>query len=344
MPLFRTGRVFNPYAADSSASKKRRLEATGDLLTALGAPEVSGLLHEAADIVDSTGEQIVPESQLGKLSFPTRSSRESRRGMASRMKFARNRRFKRRFKRKRQSENSRTFRRVVRWKESKQIVLEPATATLTAGDGTTRTLRLFNPWQVLAQGDTSATREGSTIFARGFALSLFFADVAANAANYEVVITYFKSPMLTDTTASLSLLDDRGLTYGNTTTATANPTQGTISGTVNLPMYDDTNEPFVGDDPASGLNPQFVKVIKRWRFPFRSDGVAGSQPFKVVRLWCPLNRIMSYEHVEATEQAGQFWSGGFQYYYSIAVVAADFAAATDLCTMVKNTTLYWKEW
>jgi len=53
---------------------------------------------------------------------------------------------------------------------------------------------------------------------------------------------------------------------------------------------------------------------------------------------------MTYENIEGTVQAGQFFTHGWQYYYSIAVHAASFAASTALCTMDKNTTLHWKEW
>lgn len=225
-------------------------------------------------------------------------------------------------------------------------MLEPGTATLTAGDGTTRTIRLFNPWQVLSQGDGATNRDGATIFCRGFKLNLFFSDDATNTEDYDIVVTYFKSVVLTDTTTGLTNLDDRGITYGNTTTNITNPTQGDsgVAGTVNMPMYDDAAEPFVGSDPVAPLNTDIVKVIKKWRIPMRSYGVAGTQPFKRVSLWCPLNRIMTYENIEGTLQAGQFFAQGWQYYYSIAVVGASFLASTTLCTMEKNTTLYWKEW
>jgi len=341
MPLFKSGRIWNPYAEDSPSQKRRRLTEAEGVLTAAGFPEVAGALETAADFVSATGDQVVPGSKSLGSSFQGKSGRASRPNMGSRMRSG----FRRRRKR-RSTEKSRTFRRVVKWKESKNITLEPATATLTAGDATTRTLRLFSPWQVLTAGDGPTNRDGATIFARGFRVKLFFSDAAANTEDYDIIITYFKSVVLTDTTTGLTNLDDRGITYGNTTTNITNPTQGDagIAGTVNMPMYEDATEPFVGSDPAAPYNPDIVTVIKKWRIPMRSHGVAGTQPFKTVTLWMPLNRIMTYENVEGTLQAGQFFSHGFQYYYSIAVVSASFLASTSLCTMEKNTTLYWKEW
>lgn len=339
MPLFASGRTFNPYASDLPAEKRRRLNEAEGVLTATGFPEIAGVLETAADIVDSAGDQIVPDSRSFNGSSLAKSSQLSRRVMGRRMRSGYRGRRKRRT-----TENSRTFRRVVRWKESKQIVLEPASLALTAGDGTTRTLRLFNPWQVLAQGDTSLTRDGDTIFCRGIKLQIFIADDATNTEDYDIVITYFSSTLAADTTTGGTILDDRGLTYGNTTTDITNPTQGTISGTMNVTFYNDSAEPFVGSDPASASNPDFVTVIKRWRFRQRSSGTAGAQPFKVINLWLPLNRIMTYENIEGAPGAGNFFNGGRQYYYSIAVVGASFVASTTLANMIKNTTLYWKEW
>lgn len=343
MPLFSTGRTYNPFASDSPAAKRRRLNEAEGVLTAAGFPEVAGALESAADLISGTGDQVVPGSKSHGFLHPAASHAPAlRRAMVRTMRSSRYRRGRRR----RSTEKSRTFRRVVKWKESKQIVLEPGTATLTAGDGTTRTIRLFNPWQVLSQGDGATNRDGATIFCRGFKLNLFFSDDATNTEDYDIVVTYFKSVVLTDTTTGLTNLDDRGITYGNTTTNITNPTQGDsgVAGTVNMPMYDDAAEPFVGSDPVAPLNTDIVKVIKKWRIPMRSYGVAGTQPFKRVSLWCPLNRIMTYENIEGTLQAGQFFAQGWQYYYSIAVVGASFLASTTLCTMEKNTTLYWKEW
>jgi len=339
MPLYSSGRTFNPYASDSPAAKRRRLEAAEEVLTATGFPEIAGVLETASDVVNRTGDQVVPGSNLLRDSSRAIQRRASRLGMAPRMRFGR------RGRRRRTTENSRTFRRVVKWKESKQIVLEPAAATLTAGDNTTRTLRLFSPWQVLAAGDASTNRDGDTIFCRGFKLSLGLHGFA-QATDFDVIVTYFKSVVLTDTTTGGTNLDDRGITYGNTTTSVTNPTQGDsgVVGTVNLPFYNDTVQPFVGGDIATTSNPDIVKIIKRWKLRFRPQGQTATQPFKSVHLWCPLNRIMTYENIEGTVQAGQFFTHGWQYYYSIAVHSGNPVANTSLVSMTKNTTLYWKEW
>ena len=206
MPLFATGRTWNPYAEDSPAAKRRRLEVAEDVLTSVGLPEAAGLLESAADFVDRTGDQVVPAIS---------DSRRGSRGFRSRMPRSI---FGRRRRRRRVRVSRNLARKIVKVvssnKETKQFSSSITTNNLGAGDGTSKVLQIFNIPANLTQGDNANDIDGNVIWLKGISVKGLISSDETQAIMYRIWM------IATTQTADITLA---GATYGNTTTAAANP-------------------------------------------------------------------------------------------------------------------------
>ena len=252
------GRTYNPYAFDTPAQKRRRLDATADLATSLGLPEVGGFLEEAADLIDATGDQLVPQDhRLGSTSRAVRSG--SRR-------MPRSRRFTRR--RRRRGKASRAFTKktgsaLLKLKPTNRFLSAFNESNFTAGDGTTRRLYIYAPVSnIPVSTGTSGFENTETLWLKAIKvrgrLSL---DQTTNSIRCRMLVIW---------TNQFADLPDGWTTYDSATTALTNPTQAAADLESNIRIFEtsDAEEtgqpsaPFVGN--ATGIDiidTQLVTVL-----------------------------------------------------------------------------------
>lgn len=264
--------------------------------------------------------------------------------VASRGRFRRRGRFgrRRRFKRPSRAFQIRAKNVFLRMLETQRILLRPAQQNLAVGDGVTPVIRLYGPLQTLVLGDLAQSIDGDQIWARGFKIRAFITAGAAIAADFNVIITFFWSSYKADVTADGVNTDDSGVTYGNTTTSIAVPTQDN-PGAENLQIFDSDARPFTGENPMTKLNPDYVQVVKRRTYRFRNQGVSTTDAFKVINMWCPINRRLTVLATEGDSDGAlplMFKEGNP--YYTIQVHAQGATTAGTIATIDKETTVYWK--
>ena len=256
MPLFATGRTHNPFAADSPAQKRRRLQATEDVLTAAGFPEAAGFLNEVADIA-GVGDQVVPESH--RLGPPSSKARRSSNRMP---------RYRRSGRRGRRPKASKWFIRktgsaLLKLKPTKRF-LDPVTeAVFPAGDATTRVLFISSPVSNIPTNTGAGGTENTD------ALWIKAIKVRGRIA-LDQTTNSIRCRMLVLWTNQFADLPVGWTTYGNTTTALTNPTQVAADLESNIRIFETTDAeetgqpsaPFVGN--ASGIDiidNNYVRVL-----------------------------------------------------------------------------------
>jgi len=328
------GRTYNPYAFDTPAEKRRRLDATADLATSIGLPEVGGFLEEAADLIDSTGDQVVPTA----LSLKDSGKRSGGMGASRRRRGRRGRKGRK----GRRSLRSKIFRGILRYKEKHHIKFGGIAQTLNFGDAISPVIRLYNPSQLVPSGTTEASYVGNTFYLRGYRLRAFITAGAAISQNFTVCVRFFSSAAKCDCTTGGTLTNNEGITYGNTTTTITNPTQSG-NGEENIPMFDETTRPFTGLNPSSVVNTDYVSTIRAWYFNFVNYGVATTDVFKTIDIWMPVNRIVELESIESAVSSPAAFLKGRNYYYSVQIYGQDPIAATTAATYTPTVTVYFRD-
>lgn len=339
MPLFATGRTHNPFAADSPAAKRRRLQATEDVLTAAGFPEAAGLINEVADLVDNSGDQVVP----GSLGPP--SSKDQRSSGPARV--SRNRpRMARRFRRRRRKTfKQKVGRALLGFTETKRVLDSVTQTTFAAGDGTTRVLFIANPIAQLLQGTTGATIDGDAFWIKSVLLrGRISLDQTTNSLRVRVLL--IKSRQFADLPAGFT-------TYGNTTTSLTNPTQVAADGETNVRIFETTDAeetgqpsaPFVGN--ASGIDiidRDLVRVIGGREFFLSQQHLLN---FQNVQIYVPINqKFKLYSEIGAVPTDQIRTVDGYNYYWIMQVfsnsnannilVAQDILGTFDIVTYFKD--------
>lgn len=343
MPLFKSGRVWNPYAGDPSSTKRRRLEATEGLLNAVGLPEAAGFLEEAADLFQ--GDQFVPNvtSHPRLLDHPSlrdsggrissgRSSNRSKRGMPGRRRAWKGKR--------RKSEKARIFSQVMRMCDTKQIDFNLHEFSLAPGDATGTSLLVKAPYQAVAQGSGPMNYGQSKVFLRGIKIKATIMAIDPTNCIVELIFGRVKDQF--DTTVNGTVLTNVGVTYNSTTTGVTNPTQ-TIPFS-NIPFYDEGAAPFNGTSIITPINTDVVTVLKRRRWNFNTAGQEATHPLKIVNMWLPINKFWRINEVEEVADLPATSAQDGNYFYTWRVFGGeDETSSTALAQIKEDTTAFWKE-
>lgn len=328
------------YYDNSGASKRRRLEATEDVLTAAGFPEAAGFLNEVADTL-GVGDQEVPQSQLAASS--SRGRHSSGQGRVSRK---RPRKMARRWTRgRRKSFRQKVGRALLGFAETRRILDSVTQATFSAGDGTTRVLYIANPISQIVQGSTSEDITGKQFWIKAMLLrGRISLDQTTNTLRVRILL--IKSRQFADLSAGFQ-------TYGNTTTALTNPTQVAADGETNLRIFEtsDAEEaaqpsaPFVGN--ASGIDiidRDLVQVVGGREFFLSQQHLLN---FQNVQIYVPINKKFKlYEEFGNTPTDQIRTVDGYNYYWIMQVfsnsnannilVAQDILGTFDTVTYLKD--------
>lgn len=287
------GYRFYPGSLDEPAAKRRRLDLIEDGLVASGEPEAAGFLEA---LNDSLGDQVGASSVYGYRARRT-SQREprpvyllnSRANTRSTTHNMPRRRFRRRWRRRRR----RGLRSLVKstmlsMLETKRQLDSVAQATFTSGDGTTRVLYIASPLGQIAQGTSGDDITGDKFWIKALSLRGRLAiDQQTNSLRVRILLIG---------TRQFADLPVGFTTYGNTTTASTNPAQGTAVGETNIRIFETSaaeeagqpSAPFVGN--ASGIDlidTDYVYVLGGREFFLGTDN---ANYFKNFEIYVPINR------------------------------------------------------
>lgn len=244
MPLFGSGRTYNPYASDSPAAKRRRLHEAEGVLTATGFPEIAGALETVADVFE--GDQVVPGSSFRALPSSGRGLSTRRPNKA--MPFRR-RRWRRR---RRRTFNSKVGSALLKFAETKREVDSVAQQTFSAGDGITRVLYIASPVGNILQGTGGDGHVGDAMWIKAiWVRGRISLDQTTNSLRVRILVI---------STQQFADLPTGFTTYGNTTTATTNPAQTAADQESNIRIFETSaaelaaqpSAPYVGN--ASGID------------------------------------------------------------------------------------------
>jgi len=244
---FGKGKRIYPGSLDSSNQKRRRLEALEDVALSAGQPELAGAIDEVGDILfgeDNQDLQVVPQAQSAAL-LPGSSRGRS---VARRTGMARRRGRKWSFDR-------RVRRIMLNMVETKKHNEAHVANVFEAGDGTTVVTHIRNYVQQIGQGSEGQDIEGNEIYIRGFRWIGRFTNNETFDMYVRVWVIW--SPFFAD-------LANDWQTYGNTTTASANPTQTATDFEFNIPQYDagTTSQQFTGAvGGADTIDTDVAKVV-----------------------------------------------------------------------------------
>lgn len=332
MPLFPTGRQFNPFGDDTPAAKRRRLEAAEGVLSATGFPEVAGFLEATSDAF--SGPTFHPKSlRIGGRSFGARVSNGSR-TMPVGFNFRR--------KRRRRVRVSRNFARKVvkvvgRGKETKQFANSVTIANFAAGDGISKALYVFNPTAQLTQGDNANDIDGNVVYLRGIKLK---GTIYTDETSHVKVSVWM---CVTTQTVDVGIA---GTTYGNTTTASTNP--AATAPDTNLAQWASATdpEPFVGRaGGALAFDNTLVRIVGMRTFTLRGSG-GDTSPFRRFNLWYPINARWQIRNPDNQAFTDQLMGRGLNYYICWQVHGSTLAndiATTETVDIALEQTVYVKE-
>lgn len=339
------------FPDESPASKRRRIEVIADEATALGLPEVSGVLHGIEDLFEG-GPSYTPSSQthplhaarLARLSAASRRLTTSHRPPVRSKKMARFRR--RRFRRRgRRSFTSKVKGTILAMKETKRQLDSTAQATFSAGDGTTRTLYIASPIGNVSQGTSGDDAIGDKLHIKALWLrGRISLDQTTNTLRVRILC------IATRQFADLPL---GWTTYGNTTTATAFPTQTPADGETNIRIFETSaaeiaaqpSAPYVGN--ATGIDiidSDLVRVVGGREYVLGTDN---ANYFQNVDIYVPIGHsVFNYSEFDAppTDQLRSFKSMNYFWIMQVfsnsnannILVAQDILGTFDIITYFKN--------
>jgi len=311
---FGKGKRIYPGSLDSSNQKRRRLEALEDVALSAGQPELAGAIDEVGDILfgeDNQDLQVVPQAQSAAL-LPGSSRGRS---VARRTGMARRRGRKWSFDR-------RVRRIMLNMVETKKHNEAHVANVFEAGDGTTVVTHIRNYVQQIGQGSEGQDIEGNEIYIRGFRWIGRFTNNETFDMYVRVWVIW--SPFFAD-------LANDWQTYGNTTTASANPTQTATDFEFNIPQYDagTTSQQFTGAvGGADTIDTDVAKVV--WSRVFHLK--AQHNPTQSFKVWIPINRM--WKHATASDVAPTDELRNFRFgnYYHCIKVWTDSSANDILAT------------
>jgi len=316
--------------SESPARKRFRLDAnTGLPATAVRSPS---LLNQRLLRSRQRGSRKPPSSR--KPRFP----RYIRRKTMYRRRRTRSRRVPRRL-------YQRVKKVVLSLKEPRRLLDSVSQATFTCGDGTTRVAYIAHPLSTLTTGSDKNQRDGTQIFIKGFWLRGRIAlDQTTNTLKVRIML--LRTRQFADLPAGFT-------TYGNTTTATTNPTQDSTAGEQNIAMFETSPAEAVGQPSAryvgnaSGIDiidNDYVDVIKAREYWMSPDRTA---PFKDIDIYCNINKKWSNQSDFDEGEADQLRTFmGWNYYWVMQVfsntnannilVAQDIVGTFDIITYFKD--------
>ncbi|UOF78640.1 capsid protein [Circoviridae sp.] len=136
-----------------------------------------------------------------------------------------------------------------------------------------------------------------------------------------------------------------GTMLGVTTTDTVNP--AAVQNQSNAHVFDSTLStwsPFVGDDITTPFDmSNIVKIKRMYHLTLKSQGVAGTQPSKLVDWWFPLNMRWTIEDINEDALTAPFF-GKFHtpYLYIQAYDGVGTFDATNRVQIDSAMTMYWR--
>jgi len=344
MPGYTAGYVgrgsrFNPFASDDPSTKRRRLDIIEDALTAAGQSEAAAYLEGLNDSL-GTGPLAprLPEHRGSRapLSFTAAKSRLS--GRMSRTRWRSRRRRRKTF-------NAKVGRALLRFKETKRFITSVSQATFAAGDGTTRVLYIANPIGDIGQGVDAEASIGDSMWIKALALrGRISLDQTTNSLRVRILCIWSQS---------FADLDSGFQTYGNTTTASTNPTQQLARGEQNVRIFEtsDAEEtgqpsaPYVGN--ASGIDiidGQQVKVLGGREFFLSTQHLLNFTNFNI---YIPVNRRWRQQRdfgVTDADQTRSFLDGNYYWILQVfsnsnannILAAQDILGTFDIVTYFKD--------
>jgi len=230
-------------------------------------------------------------------------------------------------------------------KETKRQLDSIAQATFSAGDGTTRTLYINSPIGNISQGTSGDDAIGDKLWIKALWLrGRISLDQTTNTLRVRILC------IATHQFADLPL---GWTTYGNTTTATTNPTQTSADGETNIRIFETSaaeiagqpSAPYVGN--ASGIDiidSDLVRVVGGREYVLGTDN---ANYFQNVDIYVPLNRpVFNYSEFDAppTDQLRSFKSMNYFWIMQVfsnsnannILVAQDVLGTFDSITYFKN--------
>lgn len=335
---FGGGRRFNPFASDSPATKRRRLDFIEGVLTAAGQSEAAGALESINDSL--SGPQLAP--RLPEHLLEAAPSLAGARGSRTQMARSGRRRWRRR---RRKTFKGKVGSALLAFKETHRHLDPIAQSTLSSGDGTTRVLYIANPVAQIFQDVGASDSTGDALWLKAMwfrgRISL---DQTTNSLRVRILLV--KSQFFADLPAGLTV-------YGNTTTALTNPTQDPEQKEGNVRIFETSNAeeaaqpsaPYVGN--ASGIDiidKQYVSVLGGREYFLSQQHLLN---FINVDIYVPINRKwkqVSDFGIADTDQNRSFTHGN--YYWIIQIFsnsnannilsAQDILLTADIVTYFKN--------
>lgn len=330
-------RTFSPYD-ESPDAKRRRIDFSEGVLTAAGLPEIAGGLQEVKNLIDSTGDQVVP-----RLSAAPRSSRRVRSSRRSSRMGKRS--WKRRGRRRRKSFAAKVGSTLLRFKETHRTLDAVAQANFSAGDGTSRVLYIAAPVSNLSQGTEGRDYSGDDIWIKAIKLrGRISLDQTTNSLRVRILLLH--TNQFADLPAGFTV-------YGSATTSVANPTQVSEDLEQNIKIFEtpdaeEAGQPsaaYVGN--ASGIDIidlDLVKVLGGREFFLSQQHLLN---FQNIDLYWPINRRWrAYSEVGAVppDQIRSHQDGNYYIVLQVfsnsnannILAAQDILGTFDILTYFKN--------
>lgn len=305
-------KVFNAFASDPPAAKRRRLEAAEDIALASGNPEAAGLIDELGDLFygEDGQDQVVPDSvQLTAVPRSRAFSRVRYRGSRG------------------SSMSARKIKRVLlNMIETKQHNELTNALAVASGDATTPVIYISNPISNIGQGTEGQDVVGQELFLRGIRINGRVTNDETTDVHFRIWV--IKSPIFADLPGGFTQ-------YNSTTTASTNPTQTATEFEFNIPQFDSaaTNGQFVGATGGRDIvDPDLAKVIFSREIHLRSQ----YNPTETFKFWVPINRMWSHTTISGVAPADQLRNFARGNYY-ICMKLIGTSAVQDIATTVTAT-------
>jgi len=208
---------------------------------------------------------------------------------------------------------------------------------LQEGNGTSRNVYILSPLTSIIQGTRDDNFIGDSIWVKGVALRGQISSVNPYT-QFHVRFTLIWSRLQNDYSSSF-------VRYDNTTTSSANPTA--LAPLSNIPLFDSTGLPFVGDGYVIPFDTHNnIKVLGSKTIHVDAHGGPTSVAFKKFKIWFPIKKRFQYIDVGEDSSLGSAPNyGKYGNYYIIrqTIALANSVSSTQVGTMDQQVDVYFKD-